>query len=232
MGQPRDRLAQAVVFDLDGTLYPTRQAAVRSWRLVLRHARLFRAFRRVRIQVRAIRPISDLHALQADLVADRMGIDPAEARALIDAVVYARLPDALRGVRTHPGVQRALTELRERGAKLGVLSDMPPDAKLRDLGLRGFACAVTSEATDYLKPNPEPFRYVAELLDVRPEQVLYVGNHYRYDILGASAVGMLTAHHARRAEQSSRAELTFLRYDSLMPAIRAAGIRLPSGRVS
>ena len=232
MGQRRDLLAEAVVFDLDGTLYPTRQAAARSWRLVLRNAALFRAFRQVRIEVRSIRPIADLRALQADLVAERLGIGPAAARALIDDVVYTRLPAALHGVRLYPGVPRALAELRGRGATLGVLSDMPPDAKLRGMGLGGFACAVTSETTDYLKPNPEPFRYVAERLQVRPEQVLYVGNHYRYDILGAGAVGMLTAHRARRTEQRSRADLTFLRYDSLLAALGSAGIGLPSARIS
>lgn len=232
MSPPRGLIAEAVVFDLDGTLYPTRQAAARSWRLVLRNAVLFRAFRHARIEIRSIRPIADLHTLQADLVAERIGITPAAARALIDDVVYTQLPDALRGVRPYPGVSRALTALRGRGVKVGVLSDMPPDAKLRDMGLGRFSCAVTSEATHYLKPNPEPFRYVCELLQVRPERTLYVGNHYRYDILGAGEAGMLTAHRARRAEQGSRAKLTFLRYDALLQALGLAGIGLPSERAS
>ena len=232
MNQPRDLIAEAVVFDLDGTLYPSRQAAARSWALVLRNAALFRAFRDIRIEVRSIRPIVDLHALQADLVAGRMGITAAAARRLIDEVVYTRLPAALRGVRPYPGVPRTLAALRDRGVKVGVLSDMPPAAKLRDMGLGGFSCAVTSEATNYLKPNPEPFGYVSELLEVRPERTLYVGNHYRYDILGAGAAGMLTAHFARRAEPRSRARLTFPRYDSLLPAMVYAGIVLPSERAS
>jgi len=230
MSQPRDLIAKAVVFDLDGTLYPTRRAAARSWRLVLRNASLFRAFRHARIEIRSMRPVADLHALQADLTAERMGIAPAAARTLIDDVVYTRLPAALRGVRPYPGVSRALAALRGRGVQVGVLSDMPPDAKLRDMGLGRFSCAVTSEATGYLKPNPEPFRYVCELLQARPERTLYVGNHYRYDILGAGAAGMLTAHRARRAERGSRATLTFLRYDALLQAMGCAGIGLPSER--
>lgn len=232
MSQPRDLIAEAVVFDLDGTLYPTRRAAVRSWRLVLRNAALFRTFRDVRIEVRSIRPIADLHALQADLVAERMGITAAAARALIDDVVYTRLPAALRGVRSYPGVSCALTALRDHGAKVGVLSDMPLAAKLRDMGLGRLSCAVTSEATNYLKPNPEPFGYVCDLLQVRPERTLYVGNHYRYDILGAGATGMLTAHRARRAEPASRARFTFRRYDSLLQAMGCAGIGLPAERSS
>lgn len=232
MGQSCDRFVQAIVFDLDGTLYPTRQAAARSWRLVLRHIRLFRAFRQVRIQVRTIRPISDLHALQADLVAERLRMDPAHARKLIEDVVYTRLPAALQYVRLRPGVKRAFAMLRERGAKLCVLSDMPPEAKLRGMGLHEFCCAVTSESTDYLKPNPEPFGYVAELLGVRPDRVLYVGDNYQYDILGASDVGMLTAHCARRKEPGGRADLTFFRYEALVSAIGLAGIQLPSDRIS
>lgn len=232
MAEPRDRPAQAVVFDLDGTLYPPRQAAARSWRLVARNAALFRAFRHVRIRVRAIRPIADIHALQAELVAERLRIDTRAARALIDDVIYTRLPAALRGVRLCRGVPAALAALRERGAQLGVLSDMPPAAKLRGMGLEGFACAVTSETAGYLKPNPEPFLYVADLIGVRPERILYVGNHYRYDVAGAGAVGMLTAHRARRPAPQSSAALTFRRYDRLLPAIGAAGIRLPRGPIT
>lgn len=232
MSQPRDLIAEAVVFDLDGTLYPTRRAAARSWRLVVRNSALFRAFRHVRIEIRSIRPIADLHALQADLVAGRLGIRAAAARALIDDVVYRCLPAVLRGVRPYPGVSRALTALRDHGAKVGVLSDMPPAAKLRGMGLGSLSCAVTSEATNYLKPNPEPFGYVCDLLQVRPERTLYVGNHYRYDILGAGAAGMLTAHRARRAEPGSRAGFTFRRYDSLLQAMGCAGIGLPAERSS
>ena len=230
MGQQRIRRVQVILFDLDGTLYPTRRAAARSWPLFVRYAALFRAFGQVRVRVRGMRPITDLHALQARMVADRLRIDPAAARELIDDVVYTRLPARFRGVRPHRGLQRALVELREHGATLGVLSDLPPHAKLDHLGLTGFDCLITSEATDYLKPNPEPFRYAAERLALQPAQVLYVGNNYRYDILGARAVGMLTAHHARRKERSSRADLTFSRYDRLLAAIGAAGIRLPADR--
>ena len=199
MSPSRDRFAQ----DLDGTLYPTRQAAARSWRLILRYARLFRAFRQVRGQVRSIRPISDLHALQADLVAERLRMASADARSLIEDVVYTRLPSALGSVCLHPGVEQTLKMLRQRGVKLGVLSDMPPEAKLRDMGLSGFCCTVTSEETHYLKPNPEPFGYVAEVLGVPPDQMMYVGDNYRYDIRGGNAAGMLTAHCVRKQAPGS-----------------------------
>lgn len=228
MGQQCGRRVQAIVFDLDGTLYPTSRAAWRSWPLFVRYAQLFLAFREVRSIVRKIRPIKDLHKLQAQMVAERMRIDPARAGLLIDEVVYARLPARLRGVRPNRGVLRALSALRERGVLLGVLSDLPPKVKLDHLGLTEFDCVVTSESTNYLKPNPEPFYYAANRLAVQPAHALYVGNHYRYDVLGAHAVGMLTAHHARRQELSSQADFTFSHYDRLIDAIDAAGIRLPA----
>lgn len=230
MGQRRGGRVRAILFDLDGTLYPTRRAAVRSWPLFVRYATLFLAFRQVRVRVRSIRPIKDLHALQARLVADRLRIDPAAAQSLIEDVVYTRLPKHFHGVKPHCGLTQVLLKLSEHGAKLGVLSDLPPYEKLDHIGLTGFDCVVTSESTHYLKPNPEPFRYAAERLELQPAQVLYVGNHYRYDILGARVAGMLTAHRAPRQERGSRADLTFSRYDRLLAAIDAAGIKLPVDR--
>ena len=173
-----------------------------------------------------MRPIYDLHALQARMVAERLRIDPEIARILIDEIIYTRLIGRFSSVRTFKGVSRALRMLRDRGVVIGVLSDLPPDKKLDYLGLSGFDCVLTSEATHYLKPNPEPFLFAAEQLTVQAEHIMYVGNHYQYDIMGARAVGMLTAHHARRKQIYSQADLTFFCYDQLASVIDSSGIRL------
>lgn len=228
MGQQRGRRVQAILFDLDGTLYPNHQAVRRAWSLFVQYKSLFLAFREVRSRVRNIRPIYDLHALQAQMVAEKLQIAPEVARDLIDEVIYTRLIGRFSGVKTFKGTLRVLTMLRDRGVVTGVLSDLPPNEKLEHLGLLGFDYVLTSETTNYLKPNPEPFLYAAEQLTVHAENVMYVGNHYQYDILGARAVGMLTAHRVRRKQIHSQADLTFFRYDQLISTIDSSRIHLPS----
>ena len=74
MGQQRGRRVQAILFDLDGTLYPNHQAFRCAWPLFVRYKSLFLAFREVRSRVSNMRPIYDLHALQAQMVAENIKI--------------------------------------------------------------------------------------------------------------------------------------------------------------
>ena len=100
-----------------------------------------------------------------------------------------------------------------------MLSDFPVERKLRYLGLDGYwDCALTSEETGYLKPNPEPFLAVAGRLGLPPEQIVFVGDKYLYDVLGAHRVGMRTAHLTRVPENHGVADFSFRGY-SRFPAL-------------
>ncbi|MFW5643352.1 MAG: HAD family hydrolase, partial [Alkalispirochaeta sp.] len=72
-----------------------------------------------------------------------------------------------------------------------------------------------AEETGYLKPNPEPFLRLIEELGVPAGEILYVGNSYRYDIEGARAVGMVTAHITRKGSPGAPADLVFSRFSEL-----------------
>jgi putative hydrolase of the HAD superfamily len=62
------------------------------------------------------------------------------------------------------------------------------------LGISGFWDAVLcSERCGALKPDPCSFEALAAALGLPPEKILYVGNSYRYDVLGARRIGMRTA---------------------------------------
>lgn len=201
----------AVVFDVDGTLYENRHMYLRSLPFAVRHPRLIAAFSAVRRRIRKLRPIDDFYRLQAELLAEELGKEPQEARRLIDATVYRKWESLLDGIPLSPGVEALLHYLREdTQLKLGVLSDFPIERKLRLIGLEnGWDVTLSSEEIGYLKPNPEPFEEVAGRLGTPPERVLYVGNSYRYDVLGSKAIGMLCAHFTRKQPRESRADLSF-----------------------
>jgi putative hydrolase of the HAD superfamily len=49
---------------------------------------------------------------------------------------------------------------------------------------------VDSTVVGVSKPNPEIFRYALEPMKLRAEQCLYVGDAYRYDVIGATRAGL------------------------------------------
>lgn len=214
---------KVVAFDVDGTLYPNAAMYFRSIPFALRHLSLLRAFGRVRRKLRLIRPIGDFHRTQAELLALERGISPEEAFEIIEKVFYGRWQDVIRRVRLFPHVRETLEELKSAGLKLAALSDFPLRRKLAFLGLDGiWDYARSSEETGYLKPSPEPFLDLVREFSVRPDEILYVGNNYAYDVEGARSQGLRTAHLTRRAREDSSADFSFNDYRKLRDWILTA----------
>jgi putative hydrolase of the HAD superfamily len=206
----------AVAFDIDGTLYDNTIMHLKSLPFAVRHVRLLVAFRRVRLALRQMRPIEDFHALQAELLGRELGVSNDAARQLIDRLFYGSWEEILHRVPVYDGVRRTVERLRSAGLKVAVASDFPVQRKLDILGIAGlWDCEISTEEVGYLKPNPEPFRALLDCLDEPPQRVLYVGNSYRYDVEGAKAVGMPTAHLVRRPPRNSVADFSFFRFEDL-----------------
>jgi putative hydrolase of the HAD superfamily len=209
-------LIKAVAFDVDGTLYPNHRMYMASFGFAMKNFRLLNQFREVRHELRRLRPIDDFYAVQAALLARRIGGEAEAARELIQRVFYGDWEKVLHHVNLFPGVIELLSLLKNRGVPLGVLSDFPVVTKLSVLNIENyFDVEMSSEETGYLKPNPEPFEILAERLGVEAKHVLYVGNSYPYDIQGAHALGMSTAHIVRRPPAGSPADFSFTRYAAL-----------------
>ncbi|MEL7561978.1 HAD family hydrolase [Dehalogenimonas sp. 4OHTPN] len=87
----------------------------------------------------------------------------------------------------------AMTELKRRELKLGVISNVDRDIKplLDELDLTPFlSIVVTSQETGFTKPHPEIFLEALRQADLPADEVIFVGDQYQIDVLGASAVGM------------------------------------------
>jgi putative hydrolase of the HAD superfamily len=101
---------------------------------------------------------------------------------------------------THPDVAPLLRTLRERGIRVGVLSNtMWPRALhervfLRDDVLHLIDGAVYSSEIPWTKPHPEAFRAVMAAVGVTdPASCVFVGDRPYDDIFGAKSLGMRTA---------------------------------------
>ncbi len=205
---------RAVVFDIDGTLYPTRRIAWRSLPLIAGNLRLFYAFGKARQALRREVPGPALRQRQAELVARSLGIDAAAAARRVEQVVYRQWPRCFARLRPYEGVVETLAALRRKGLRLGVVSDSPfTREKLAALGLHGgWDAVVSADEAGALKPNPEPFLRIARLLGVAPGEVLFVGNSYRRDVIGAHHAGMRAAHFTRRPVRAGVADVSFAHY--------------------
>jgi putative hydrolase of the HAD superfamily len=207
---------KAITFDLDGTLYPEYRILLPSLGMALRHPRLFYSFSRARKEIRSVAVIRDFRAAQAELVASHLGQNLAGVAERIDRVIYGKWLDRVDGMRPFRGLRELIARLRQTGYRTAVLSDLPIKKKLSYLKMEHlWDYASTSEDAGYLKPHPAPFERMLDALGFRPEEVIYIGNNYRYDVVGASRLGMKTGFFSRRPVPGNVADFTFTRYSQM-----------------
>lgn len=97
----------------------------------------------------------------------------------------------------YPGVMNTLLKLKQKGLKLAIVSDAPilqAWTRLTEMRIQDFFDAViTFDDTGERKPSVQPFKKAIEQLQVKPEEVLHVGDWPERDITGAKAAGIKTA---------------------------------------
>ncbi|MDX6450392.1 MAG: putative hydrolase of the superfamily [Gaiellaceae bacterium] len=124
-----------------------------------------------------------------------LGVGVGEGDRFIDAEheVWRPAHEAL------GSAQALLDSLRSRGIKTGLVANSWPDparllrADVETFGLTGqFDVIVFSEEVGFRKPQPEIFLHALSLLDVSPENAMFVGDRLETDVQGAARVGMAT----------------------------------------
>ena len=201
-----DRPLQAVLFDLDGTLY--KQAPLRSLMalelltlplagpgLARRRLRALRAFRKAQEHLREAMNAADLadpSGAQLRRAAGASGLSVAEVEALVADWMVKRPLKYLQFCRP-AGLDHLLDVIEGAGVRIGVLSDYPAADKLKALGL-GARFSLVLSASDpeirAFKPSPRGFQQACKVWGLPPSSVLYVGDRADVDAAGAAAAGM------------------------------------------
>lgn len=95
-----------------------------------------------------------------------------------------------------PGIGQLLRALAGRSIPMAIISDTRIGAcenVLRPHGLEQcFVHRTISESLGVEKPHPAMFLSTCKALNIPPERLAMVGNHYYRDVEGASQVGMTT----------------------------------------
>jgi putative hydrolase of the HAD superfamily len=120
------------------------------------------------------------------------GVDADPANAAAAAAAYRRrYEESWREVR---GAAALLKSVRERGARVGVVSNnllQEQRDKLRCCGLDAHVdVLVVSGETGISKPDPRIFEIALEGLGCRAEESVMIGDSYDADIAGAIAAGI------------------------------------------
>ncbi len=119
-------------------------------------------------------------------------VDPALLAAGIIGYRRARESNLV----LYPHVRMTLIGLLKRGLRLAVISDAPSLQawqRLHHLSLQYFFDhVITYDDTGERKPSPAPFERAMQLLGLRPDELLMVGDWPERDMRGASALGIRT----------------------------------------
>ncbi|MDE4916305.1 HAD superfamily hydrolase (TIGR01549 family) [Cupriavidus metallidurans] len=140
-------------------------------------------------------------ALMTRPVGIRQAIEHFGITDLDVASLEKRLETELASIRLFDDTIPALTELKRRGIKLAIASNLaaPYAAPLLELLPFQLDAYAWSFDVGYLKPQAEIFEWTIEKLGVSAGATLMVGDTYKADYLGAEGAG-LQARHLVRAE--------------------------------
>jgi 2-haloacid dehalogenase len=183
---------EAFIFDAYGTLFDVHSAVARHAEAVGPNAAQLSELWRVK-QLEYTWVLSLAGRYEPFWTLTQRALDYALAHfPNVDPAVRARLLDAYRALDAYPEVAGVLTRLRERGAKIGILSNGDP-GMLREAvasaGLGALLDAVLSvEDAGVFKTSPRAYGLVGSTFGTRAETVAFVSSN-RWDIAGAAAFG-------------------------------------------
>jgi len=169
--------------------------ATRFWRAPWSGAtavRVLSAYRQAQEVLRSQGPVDDIARAQVDLAAARTGVPASHVSALVEEWIDVRPLDVIASS-ARSGLVAALDALRDRGLRLGVVSDYPATAKLAALGVADRFDTVVSAGdrrVQAFKPDPRGLTVALKDLGLHSSETLYVGDRADVDAPAAAAAGM------------------------------------------
>ena len=132
-------------------------------------------------------------ALKATLERSGVPVDQVDMLALMKAYDWKPAP----GVKPYPDTHSVLTHLKTNGYKIGLITNAFQPMWMRDPELEAYDllkyldARITSGDTRFMKPHPAIYWRMMGLLDLMPEDCVFVGDRPAHDVQGAHNVGMI-----------------------------------------
>lgn len=137
----------------------------------------------------------EIYSLYQEALRTTLGVEPS-SRQVRQAGDLLQLPWR-QAIKVKPEVEAALGALKRRGARLGLLSNVPYQpglmrGMLEQQGLSGyFDVILFSSEIGYRKPAVAAFATLLSELGTKADETWFVGDEPEADIEGARAAGLL-----------------------------------------
>jgi phosphoglycolate phosphatase/putative hydrolase of the HAD superfamily len=189
---------KGIIFDLDGTLYrmPWYMKPVITIRLFPHCLRLplYMSIRETFAGKDMKSGENLMHELSTSLSRKKRKISPEQAKTWIFNHFYRQFEAVMPMFRGHrPGLSETLSGCKSKGIKLAVLSDFDKvESRLLKLDISPslFDTLKAAEADGQLKPSPKPFLKIAESWNIKPGNILVIGDREDTDGLAANNAEM------------------------------------------
>lgn len=192
---------EALIFDLDGTLYDQGKLRIRIFLnlffslarnpLFISDIKVLYAFRKKReLLSTSSDDVCCIDRRQYAEVAHALGLSIEEVRRIVSDWIFEKPLKHLAQC-VYPGVKDLFSILRQKKYKIGIFSDYPCHAKLQALDLKADAmvCA-TDEKIDRLKPHPAGLLFTAKELGIPALNCFFIGDRDDKDGECARRAGM------------------------------------------
>ena len=181
---------KAIIFDIDGTLYYSADYLRHLTRAVIEAlAELMKVdLREAQIKFRSVKDQVNTISMGLKL----LGID----RHVFYEVVVEKV-EPCKYIKPRPELKELLSHLRARGIKVGCHTNSSrrlAEMVLRclGLGLEDFDLVITCDDAEP-KPSEDGYLAAMEILGLRPDEILYVGDRWEVEVEPAKRLGMKTA---------------------------------------
>jgi putative hydrolase of the HAD superfamily len=205
---------KVIAFDLDGTLFDHNGSAGNAIRRVVQENR-WSEFPDIEVKWQELEGIYFAQFANGKItfeeqrkkrMADLMSFLGVEAEHPVEKYFQ----DYLRYYtwQAFPEVDGVLRELAGMDLPLAVLTNgqsMQQNQKLSQLRIAHyFNLVLASDELLEFKPHPSAFLSISSFFGVEPEEVIYVGDSFEIDVIGATAAGLRTIWIDREPEQTEK----------------------------
>jgi putative hydrolase of the HAD superfamily len=171
----------AVIFDLDDTLYSEKQYVKSGYRKIAEYFGIFEMenemWEKFQKCGKVIDEVLDVHGL----------LDQKD-----EAIHIYRFQEP--EINVYHGVNEMINHIK-KNKKIGIITDGRPEgqrAKIKALGLEVDYIVITDElgGIEFRKPNPRSFELMIKKLEVSPERTCYIGDNLKKDFVAPQMLGM------------------------------------------
>lgn len=182
---------KGVIFDLDDTLYNERNYVRSGFNTI---GKAFPQFKD--LSEKLWKAFTDGKPA-VDVVVSELGLQKEKYKQKFLEIYRCHKPD----IKLNENVYEVLSKLKKDNKKLGLITDGRPEGqhnKIEALGIADFfnKIIITDElgGYDYRKPNPLAFNIMKKSLNLRYEDMCYIGDNINKDFVAPEKLGIISVH--------------------------------------